>query len=166
MKNNAEQYKVRQAGFNDAVGICAIIREHPDEVLPRSIGDVVQNIDRFLVCELAGEMVGCASWQILPEIGQPKDPSIELKSIAVKKGHQGAGVGSMLVNALIEHVKTFNPTQIIVLTFSPEFFRKFGFVETPKEKLMHKLYMGCMNCTKCDSPFTCPEVAMALPCRE
>ncbi|NLB56022.1 MAG: GNAT family N-acetyltransferase, partial [Lentisphaerae bacterium] len=55
---------------------------------------------------------------------------------------------------------------IIVLTFTPEFFAKFGFVETSKEKLMHKLYMGCMNCTKYDSPFTCPEVAMTLNIRD
>ena len=30
---------------------------------------------------------------------------------------------------------------------------------------MHKLYMGCLNCSKYDSPFTCPEVAMALNIR-
>ena len=50
----------------------------------------------------------------------------------------------------------------MVLTFAPEFFRQFGFREVPKETLMHKLYMGCINCTKYDSPFTCPEVAMTL----
>jgi hypothetical protein len=30
---------------------------------------------------------------------------------------------------------------------------------------MHKIYTGCINCTKYDSPFTCPEVAMALTLR-
>ena len=55
-----------------------------------------------------------------------------------------------------------SPAQCVVLTFSPEFFRKLGFIEVPKESLMHKLYAGCINCTKYDNPFTCPEVAMAL----
>jgi hypothetical protein len=27
---------------------------------------------------------------------------------------------------------------------------------------MHKIYMGCINCTKYSNPFTCPEIAMAL----
>jgi N-acetylglutamate synthase-like GNAT family acetyltransferase len=45
----------------------------------------------------------------------------------------------------------------------PEFFRRFGFAEVPKEKLMHKLYTGCVNCTRYDNPFTCPEIAMAKP---
>jgi hypothetical protein len=31
---------------------------------------------------------------------------------------------------------------------------------------MHKLYMGCINCTKHANPFTCPEIAMALDLRE
>ena len=34
--------------------------------------------------------------------------------------------------------------------------------EIPKEKLMHKIYMGCLNCSKYDSPFTCPEIAMVM----
>jgi hypothetical protein len=25
---------------------------------------------------------------------------------------------------------------------------------------MHKLYTGCINCTKHTDPFTCPEIAM------
>ena len=27
-------------------------------------------------------------------------------------------------------------------------------------KVMHKLYTGCVNCTKHTDPFTCPEIAM------
>jgi amino-acid N-acetyltransferase len=55
--------------------------------------------------------------------------------------------------------------QIIALTFAPDFFRKLGFKEIPKRKLMHKIYMGCINCAKYDSPFTCPEIAMGLTMR-
>ncbi|NLB60040.1 MAG: hypothetical protein GX806_03050 [Lentisphaerae bacterium] len=62
-------------------------------------------------------------------------------------------------------MKTFQPAQIVVLTFSPDYFRRFGFREVPKKSLMHKLYIGCINCTKYDSPFTCPEVAMAMTVR-
>ena len=58
-------------------------------------------------------------------------------------------------------VSEFNPHQIIVLTFTPPFFARLGFVPVSKETLMYKLYKGCMNCSKYDSPFTCPEVAMA-----
>ena len=153
---------VRNAGFADANGIYSLIKGNPKELVPRSLNDIVQNIDRALVCELRGKIVGTASWAILPEIGKAAHPTVEIKSVAVDKKARGRGIGRMLVEAAIERVSVFHPEQVIVLTFSPDFFRKFGFVEVPKITLIHKLYTGCLNCSKYDSPFTCPEVAMSL----
>ena len=162
MKSVKKNIKIRQAGFRDVAAIYSVIKEHPREVVPRATSDIVQNIDRFLVAEAKGRIVGTASWQILPEIGRAPNHSIEIKSVAVASDFQRHGIGTMLVKAMISHVKTYRPAQIVVLTFSPPYFRKFGFRAVPKETLMHKLYMGCINCTKYDSPFTCPEVAMTL----
>ncbi len=164
-KQKKAAIRIRPAGFGDAGEIYRIIKEHPREVLARSVSDIVQNIDRFLVAETGGRIAGTASWQILPEIGRAAEPSIEIKSVAVSREFQRRGVGDKLVRAVIRHVRAYRPAQLVVLTFSPEYFRRFGFRETPKEKLMHKLYMGCVNCTKYDSPFTCPEVAMTIGLR-
>jgi hypothetical protein len=35
-------------------------------------------------------------------------------------------------------------------------------VEIPKTEILHKIYSGCINCTKHVNPFTCPEVSMIL----
>ncbi len=164
-KNKPAAVRIRPAGFGDAAEIYQLIKEHPREVLARSVSDIVQNIDRFLVAEVGGRLAGTASWQILPEIGHVTEPSIEIKSVAVSRKFQRRGVGEALVRAIIRHVRAYHPAQLVVLTFSPEYFRRFGFREVPKEKLMHKLYMGCVNCTKYDSPFTCPEVAMTIELR-
>ncbi len=153
---------IRNADFTDASAIYTQIKEHPLEVLPRSISDIVQNIDRFVVCEVGGQIVGTAAWQILPEIGRANHPSIEIKSVSIAKAFQKKGIGSALIKAVIRRIKVYHPEQIVVLTFVPDYFRRFGFREVPKETLMHKLYMGCINCTKYDSPFSCPEVAMTL----
>ena len=155
-------YTVRNAGFEDAEPMFKLIKSYPEELLARPISDIVENIDRFLVCEHAGQIIGTVSWQILPEIGLAKHPSVEIKSLAVKREYRSKGVGKRLVQSAIRRIRSLHPAQIIALTFSPEFFRKMGFSEVPKEGLMHKLYMGCINCTKYDSPFTCPEVAMCL----
>lgn len=157
-----KEYAIRPAGFQDAQSIFDLIKQSPKELLPRAIGDIVQNIDRFLVCESGGRVVGCAAWQILPEIGSPHRPSVEIQSVAVKAAFRGQGIGRALVDAAIARIKPLRAAQVIVLTFSPEFFGKLGFKRTAKEKLMHKIYMGCINCTKYDDPFTCPEVAMVL----
>ena len=69
------------------------------------------------------------------------------------------------MEAAIERVRALHPEQILVLTFTPDFFALFGFKRIAKETIMHKLYTGCVNCSKYDSPFTCPEVAMGLMLR-
>ncbi len=170
---------IRPAGFQDVNAIFALIRSYPEFLLPRAMGDLIQNIDRCLVAETvsdgdaadggdrsadapANRLLGTVSWQILPEIGVSGNPSVEIKSLAVRADRRGSGIGRRLVTAAIERIAVFRPREIIVLTFTPDFFTRLGFVATPKERLMHKLYMGCMNCTRYDSPFTCPEVAMAL----
>jgi len=153
---------IRPAGFEDAEAIFALIKAYPEELVPRPVSDIVQNIDRFLVCEDNGTLVGMVSWQILPEIGAAASPTVEIKSLAVASDRRATGIGRRLVSAAVDHISPLHPAQIIVLTFHPEFFRKLGFSEVPKTALMHKIYMGCINCAKYDSPFTCPEVAMAL----
>jgi amino-acid N-acetyltransferase len=160
------QLTIRNASFTDARAIFEMIKKHPNELVPRSISDILQNIDRFVVCESNGEVKGTVSWAVLPEIGSAKHPSVEIKSLSVDKSLRGLGLGRRLVKKAINRVRSLQPEQIIVLTFTPEFFRKLGFVEVPKEKLMYKLYTGCLNCSKYESPFTCPEVAMALTLRK
>lgn len=160
--NPKTKISVRNAGFADAEGIYSLIKAYPKELLPRPISDIAENIDRFIVCESKGKIVGTVSWSILPEIGHVRHPSVEIKSLSVKSSLRKHGVGRMLVQAAIERVRGLKPSQLIVLTFTPGFFAKMGFHEVPKVSLMHKLYMGCINCAKYDSPFTCPEVAMAM----
>ncbi|MFH0880034.1 MAG: GNAT family N-acetyltransferase [Lentisphaerota bacterium] len=141
-----------------------MIKKNPDELVPRSISDILQNIDRFLVVEALsdGKIIGTVSWAALPEIGSARHPSVEIKTLSVDTGWRKRGIGCKLVQRAIRRVKSLRPEQIVVLTFTPAFFKTMGFVEVPKEKLMYKLYTGCLNCTKYDSPFTCPEVAMSL----
>jgi len=160
MKN--KQYRIRNAGFEDTASIFRLIRQNPEELIPRPVSDILENIDRFIVAEAYGKVAGGVSWQILPDIGLAKNPSVEIKSLAVAATHRKKGLGKALVLAAIERILVLRPAQIMVLTFHPKFFEKFGFKIVDKRKLMHKLYTGCMNCAKYDSPFTCPEVAMTL----
>jgi len=160
-----KKYKIRNAGFADAGNIFTLIRQNPKELIPRSVSDIVENTDRFIVAETGGKIVGTVSWQILPEIGLPRDPSVEIKSLSVAAAHQKKGLGIALAKAAMDRILLLRPAQLIVLTFHPEFFRQLGFREVSKRKLMNKLYVGCANCTKYDSPFVCPEVAMCLKVR-
>ena len=92
--------------------------------------------------------------------GHTRGPFSIYDSVAVKSMFRKRGIGRLLVEAVIENVRRFCPREVLVLTFAPGFFAKLGFVETPKTEVMHKLYTGCINCTKHANPFTCPEIAM------
>ena len=78
------EFQVRPARLADAEGIYALIREHTTELVPRSLGNVVENIDRFLVAEGPdGALAGCIAYQVWPEIGDPLKATVELQSVAV-----------------------------------------------------------------------------------
>ena len=151
---------VRPATLGDAEAIFALVDRHRDELVPRSLGSIVEAIDRFVVAERGGEAVGCASYQIHPEIGDAEAATVEIVSVAVESACRRRGIGRMLVEAVVDVVRRFRPREVMVLTFAPGFFRKLDFAEFPKTEIMHKLYTGCINCTKHMNPYTCPEVAM------
>ena len=161
------EFHVRNARLADAERIYALIREQAVERVPRSLGHVVENIDRFLVAEGPdGALAGCIAYQVWPEIGDPLKATVELQSVAVRETCRRKGIGSMLVNGALARVRVLKPADVTVLTLTPEFFATLGFREIPKTRIMHKLYTGCINCTKHTDPFTCPEKAMALEMRE
>ncbi len=153
---------IRRADFNDISVIYDIIKENQEEVLPRSIPDILGMFDRFYLYD-DGEVRGAISWQVLPvmDLMEP-DFCLEVISFSVRRKDQGKGIGTVLLNHVLEILKDFNPDRIIVLTFHSAFFEKFGFIKTSKEFLYPKIYLGCINCTKYKSPLTCPEVAMEI----
>ncbi len=157
-----DQSHIRRAHINDIGDIYEVIRENPTEVLPRSYQDILRHFDRFYVYD-DGSVQGVISYQVMPvfDIDNP-DFAIEIVSFSVRRASQGKGIGNTLLNHMIGVVGEMNPHRIIVLTFYPDFFRKYGFVETSKENLYQKIYQGCLNCTKYRSPLTCPEAAMEL----
>ena len=126
-----EGFSIRQAKLADAERIYALIGRNADNLVPRSLANIVESIDRFAIAE-AGRR----------------------------------GIGRALVETVAKRAAAFSPRELVVLTFAPEFFASLGFAEVPKTKIMHKLYTGCMNCTKHADPFTCPEKAMIRQVRE
>ena len=157
--------RIRSAELRDAERIFALVHLNRDQLVPRALGNIVESVDRFFIAEADGEMAGCASYQNHPEIGDAEAATVEIVSVAVKTPFRRRGIGRALVEAVIARVSAFSPREVLVLTFAPAFFGALGFREIPKTKVMHKLYTGCMNCTKHTDPFTCPEIAMTRAVR-
>ncbi len=154
---------IRSARTSDARRICALVKTHSSQLIVRSLGNVLKNLDRFLVAESPdGTLVGTLAYELWPEIGDEHSTSAELQSVCVLESWRGRGVGRRLVEAQLERLRALGVAQAVVLTFAVDFFSDIGFREIEKRAVMYKLYTGCINCAKHENPFTCPEKAMAL----
>ena len=83
---------IRAARLKDAEKIFALIHRNSDLLVPRSMGNIVENIDRFLVAEIGADIVGCAAFQVHPEIGQPESATLELVPVAVRPPSRPPGI--------------------------------------------------------------------------
>ena len=155
-------FTIRPARLKDAEKIYALIHRHKEALNQRPISGIVQNIDRFFVAENGARFEGCAAYEILPEFGAPIHATVEIQSVAVLSSMRRKGVGKALIKAVLGRIAQFRAAEALVLTFAPEFFGSLGFREIAKTEVMHKIYTGCINCTRHADPFTCPEKAMVL----
>jgi len=144
---------IEKARISDPPAIRELVNYYADRqiMLPRSLNDIYEKLRDFFVCREGGEVVGCAalhiSWGSLGEI----------RSLAVAEPAQGKGIGRRLIETCLQEAREFGMERVFVLTYVPELFRKFGFVERPKEELPHKVWADCLDCPKFPN---CDEVAL------
>lgn len=146
---------VRSAKAEDAEFICRLIGGYvgTTSLLPRSIDDVLANIDRFLIAEHDEKLAGCVA---LRDYG---GHLYEIRSLAVSTDHARKGIGSQLVTAAIEKVKQSVPCRIFALTKHDELFAKLGFKLVDKSVFPEKIWSDCEKCPKKDH---CDEIALIL----
>jgi amino-acid N-acetyltransferase len=136
---------IRPAVMDDAYQIKNLINEHArkGKMLPVSINQVFENLRNFFVLtDDKGKILGCGALKIIwKDLG-------EIRSVAIKNSKQKKGLGTQMVEKLLEEAKKIGIKRVFVLTYVPEFFEKFGFVRTEKTKLPQKIWFDCINCPK------------------
>ena len=144
---------IRKARISDIREIQRLINFYAkdDLMLPRSFGDLYDNLRDFWVYEEKSKILGCCalhiSWADLAEI----------KSLAIKKSFQKRGIGALLVDASLNEANQLGAKKIFVLTYKPNYFRRFGFKKISKEDLPRRIWTECINCPKFPD---CKEIAM------
>jgi amino-acid N-acetyltransferase len=84
---------------------------------------------------------------------------VEVRSLAVRPGYQGNGVGRQIVEQLLKDAEELGAPTVFTLTKSPGFFEKLGFIVTQKENFPRKVWKDCVHCPKFP---VCDEIAMVL----
>ncbi|MCX5697826.1 MAG: N-acetyltransferase [Candidatus Omnitrophica bacterium] len=144
---------IRKAGIKDIKQIQALINAFAkqDLMLARSLNELYENLRDFWVAEENHKVVGCAALHI------SWDDLAEIKSLAVAKKSQGKGLGKELIDACLSEAEVLGAKKIFVLTYKPDFFKKFGFKRVGHARLPHKIWAECINCCKFPD---CQEIAL------
>jgi amino-acid N-acetyltransferase len=134
----------RNAKVSDAKAINSLINFYAerDKMLFRSLADIYENLQAFLVTELDGSVIGCCALEII------WSDLAEIKSLAVDKDHIGKGVGKNLVQAALEQAHQLGVSQVFALTLDPAFFEKLDFRKIEKDALPMKVWSDCARCPK------------------
>ncbi|OAB30046.1 acetyltransferase [Paenibacillus macquariensis subsp. defensor] len=120
-------------------------------MLPRSVKVLEQQLDQFVVAENLGEVIGCGS---LCRLGTDL---VEIRSLGILDDYKGQGIGSKLVDALIEEARQQNIPKVMALTYEVSFFVKNGFEVVEKEIFPEKVWTDCVFCSK---QHCCDEIAV------
>ena len=144
---------IRSAKIPDVKAIYSLINFYAerDKMLFRSMADIYENLQAFIVVELNGNVVGCCALQII------WSDLAEVKSLAVDEANTEKGIGKMLVEAATEQAGQLGLPRVFALTLNPDFFEKMGFKVIEKDALPMKVWSDCARCPKQQN---CDEIAV------
>jgi N-acetylglutamate synthase-like GNAT family acetyltransferase len=146
---------VRHATVADVPAIAELVAYYAmrRDLLPRSADDIYQSVREWVVAELNGEIVACASllvmWADLAEV----------RSLAVKAGYHGRGLGQAVVRALLADAERLGIRTVFCLTRAVKFFAGIGFEVTERDRFPRKVWKDCIHCPVFAN---CDEVAMVI----
>lgn len=146
-------YKINKPSTIDIDSIYQIIKYYADKeiILHRDKSDIQNSIDQFLVLKIKDEIAGVISYY---DYGEDLK---EIRSLSIKKEFLRKGIGSILLEKLVQKILELKKPKIFVLTYTPDFFLSNDFIEVPHETLPEKIWKDCSNCKNRDN---CNETAL------
>jgi len=152
---------IRKAKLYDVKAIHSLLQHYAvkGELLPRPLSALYDHVRSFSVSvdERKNLIVGCCSLQFCWE------DLAEIRSLAVHHDYQGKNIGSELTTTVLSEAKDFDTKKVFTLTYRPEFFRRFGFVQIERSDLPIKIWADCITCVKfpdCDETAMMKEIGM------
>lgn len=116
---------VRPARTTDVREIRSLIDVYsPDgRLLSKATVTLFEDIQEFLVAEVDGTVVGCGALHVMWE------DLAEVRTLAVDPALAGRGIGSRMLEALLDRARAVGVQRVFCLTFAVPFFERHGFIE-------------------------------------
>ncbi len=136
-------------------------------MLPRGPQYLYENIRDFVIAidrnapvyslmetkEVFHLLMACGSLHVLWE------DIAEIRALAIHPDYQHMGLGSKLVEVMIEEAEQLGIRRLFTFTMTEDFFKTLGFRRQNREEFPSKVWGECSRCPKY---FHCDEVGMVL----
>lgn len=141
-RRRTEATLVRGATAEDAPAIHRLVARHAAEghLLPRTLTELTDHADRFLVATVRGRIVGCA------ELAPLSTGLAEVRSFVVTARSRGRGVGRLMVDELRSRARRQGFEQLAAFTHSPSYFARLDFSTVAHASLPEKIATDCHRC--------------------
>jgi amino-acid N-acetyltransferase len=154
----AQQPGVRKARLSDVNDMFRIINLYAErqQMLPKTQLQLYENLRDYSIAveaEASSRVLGCGALHIYWE------DLAEIRGLAVAPEMARRGVGTAIVERLLDEARELEIERVFVFTYEPRFFARFGFIQVEHRTMPLKVYNECFHCPKFNK---CDELAMVL----
>ena len=137
-----DEVRIRQAEASDAGALFRLITDHVESghLLPRPLGEVVLHVPRFFVADGPEGIVGCA------ELAWLSPRTAEVRSLVVAEIYRGIGIGTRLLNTVLDLAREQRQPHVCAFTHDPRPFIRLGFSIVPHPWIPDKISADCHSC--------------------
>lgn len=132
------EHIIRRARTRDIRAIAGLVAENvaSGRVLRKATVTLYEDVQEFWVAERLTDhqVVGCGALHVMWE------DLAEIRTVAVRPGLQGHGIGHRLVATLLGSAREVGVRRVFVLTFATGFFARHGFVEIDGAPVSPEVY--------------------------
>jgi amino-acid N-acetyltransferase len=154
----SERQPIRKARLSDVNSMFHLINRYAEKqrMLPKTKLQLYETLRDFTVAAEAAatdRVLGCGALHIYWE------NLAEIRSLAVDPEATRRGIGTQLVESLLNEARDLQIEKVFAFTYEPDFFGRLGFVQVQHHTLPLKVYNECFHCSKFNQ---CDELAMVL----
>ncbi len=127
---------IRAARTTDVREIRTLIDSYSTDgsLLSKATVTIFEDIQEFLVASDGERVIGCGALHVMWE------DLAEVRTLAVVPDRAHEGIGSQLLEQLLERASLLGTRRVFCLTFRKDFFEHHGFVEIDNTPVGHDVY--------------------------
>jgi amino-acid N-acetyltransferase len=127
---------IRPARTADVREIRALIDSYSTDgsLLSKATVTIFEDIQEFLVATDGERVIGCGALHVMWE------DLAEVRTLAVVPDRANEGIGSQMLQQLLEKARVLGTRRVFCLTFKKDFFDHHGFIEIDNPPVGHDVY--------------------------